>query len=82
MEAGYNPFSVNGNATGHNFSEYVQGQKGCCSHFSIPVLDQFELLGANEYNYQLYYVKDKLHLNEDGYRKMGPVQAAFLADGK
>lgn len=49
---------------------------------SIPVLDQFELLGANEYNYQLYYVKDKLHLNEDGYRKMGPVQAAFLADGK
>ena len=82
MEAGYNPFSTNGNATGHNFSEYVQGQKDCCSHFSIPVLDQFELLGANEYNYQLYYVKDKLHLNEDGYRKMGPVQAAFLADGK
>lgn len=82
MEPGYNPFSTNSNNTGHNFSEYVQAQKDCCDHFSIPVFDQFQLLGVNEYNYQLYYVKDKLHLNEDGYRKIGPAQAAFLADGK
>ena len=81
-EAGYNPFSENGNATGHNFSEYVKAQKECCSHLSVPVLDQFELLGVNEYNYPLYYLRDKLHMNEDGYRKAGPVQAAFLADGK
>lgn len=81
-EAGYNPFSADGNLRGVNFSEYVKGQKECCSRFSIPVFDQFELLGANDYNFTLYYVKDKLHLNEDGYRKVGPVQAAFLADGK
>lgn len=81
-EAGYNPFSTNGNATGHNFSDYVTGQKDCCNHLSIPVFDQFQLLGVNEYNFQLYYVGDKLHLKEDGYRKIGPAQAAFLADGK
>lgn len=81
-EAGNNPFSTDGNYTGNNFSDYVQGQKDCCSHFSIPVFDQFQLLGANAYNYSLYYVKDKLHLNEAGYQKVGPVQTAFLADGK
>lgn len=80
-EAGHNPFSKNGNATGHNFSDYVAGQKDCCSHLSIPVFDQFQQLGVNEYNYQLYYVSDKLHLKEEGYRKIGPAQAAFLADG-
>lgn len=82
VEAGYNPFYTEGNATGHNFFEYVKAQKECCSHFSIPILDQFELLGANVYNFEQYYVKDKLHLKEEGYRKIGPVQAAFLADGK
>lgn len=81
-EAGHNPFSTEGNATGSNFAEYVKGQKDCCSHLSIPVFDQFELLGANEYNYQLYYVGDKLHLKEEGYLKIAPAQAAFLADGK
>jgi len=81
-EAGYNPFSEKGNATGHNFSEYVKGQKDCCTYLSIPVFDQFELLGVNEYNYHLYYVGDKLHLKEEGYSKIGPAQAAFLADGK
>lgn len=81
-EDGYNPFSTATNLAGHNFSEYVQAQKECCSHYSVPILDQFELLGVNEFNYQLYYVNDKLHLNEAGYRKMGPIQAAFLADGK
>lgn len=81
-EPGYNPFSTDGNLIGTSFSEYVEAQKECCRHFSIPVFDQFELLGANIYNYQLYYTQDRLHLNEDGYRKIGPAQAAFLADGK
>ena len=81
-EAGYNPFSQDGNATGHNFYDYVKGQKDCCSHLSIPVFDQFELFGVNEYNYPLYYVEDKLHLKKEGYIKIAPAQAAFLADGK
>jgi hypothetical protein len=30
----------------------------------------------------LFYLQDKLHMNEDGYRRIGPVQASFLADGR
>ena len=46
------------------------------------MLDQFNLQGINEFNVDLYYLGDKLHMNEDGYRRIGPVQAAFLADGR
>lgn len=33
-------------------------------------------------NSALYYLDDRLHMNEAGYRKIGPVQAAFLSNGK
>ena len=46
------------------------------------MLDQFNLQGINEFNMAEYYKGDKLHMNEDGYRKIGPVQAAFLANGR
>ena len=46
------------------------------------MLDQFNLQGINEFNVENFYMKDKLHMNEDGYRRIGPVQAAFLADGR
>jgi len=81
-EEGHNPFSENVNATGNNFAAYVKGQKDCCEYFCIPVLDQFNLQGINEYNYKEYYKNDSLHMTDDGYLKVGPVQAAFLADGK
>lgn len=38
--------------------------------------------GINEFNCGLYYQKDLLHMNEDGYRKIGPIQAAFLSNGR
>ena len=60
----------------------IDGQKACCAYYGIPVLDQFNLQGINEFNVDLFYLGDKLHMNEDGYRRIGPVQAAFLADGR
>ena len=46
------------------------------------MLDQFSLQGMNEYNADLYYLKDRLHMNEDGYRRIGLMQAAFLSEGR
>ena len=81
-DAGHNPFSVEPNKTGRTFAEYIEGQKACCAYYGIPVLDQFNLQGINEFNVEKFYVNDKLHMNEDGYRRIAPVQAAFLADGR
>ena len=81
-DAGHNPFSQEPNKTGKTFADYIDGQKACCAYYGIPVLDQFNLQGINEFNVDLFYLGDKLHMNEDGYRRIGPVQAAFLADGR
>ena len=80
-EGGYNPFSEVINSIGKTFSEYVAEQKKCCEHYNIPVLDQFNLQGINEFNYTNYYISDKLHMNEEGYKKIGYVQAEFLKNG-
>ena len=82
QDAGHNPFSTEPNKTGKTFAEYIQAQRDCCAYYGIPVLDQFNLQGINEFNVSEYYVGDKLHMNEEGYRKIGPVQAAFLANGR
>jgi len=81
-DAGHNPFSAEPNKTGKTFADYIDGQKACCAYYGIPVLDQFNLQGINEFNVDRFYVGDKLHMNEAGYRKIGPVQADFLADGR
>ena len=81
-DAGHNPFSDRPNQTGKTFAEYIEGQKACCAYYGIPVLDQFSLQGINEFNAGLYYLGDKLHMNEDGYRRLGPVQADFLSAGR
>ena len=73
---------VMGNKTGKTFADYIEGQKACCAYYGIPVLDQFNLQGINEFNVEQFYMGDKLHMNEAGYRRIGPVQAAFLADGR
>lgn len=80
-EDGYNPYSTKKNRTGKNFAQYVEAQKQCCLHYGIPVLDQFSLQGVNIFNYSEYYMPDKLHMNEDGYRKIGYRQAEFLSTG-
>lgn len=82
IDAGHNPFSSGPNRTGKTFAEYIDAQKACCAYYGVPVLDQFNLQGINEFNCTLYYQKDLLHMNEDGYRKIGPVQAAFLSNGR
>ena len=81
-EAGFNPCSEAPNKTGKTFAEYIEAQKACCARFGIPVLDQFSLQEMNEYNADLYYLKDRLHMNEDGYRRIGLMQAAFLSEGR
>ena len=81
-DAGHNPFSQEPNKTGKTFADYIEAQKACCAYYGIPVLDQFNLQGINAFNVELFYLGDRLHMNEDGYRRIGPVQAAFLADGR
>ena len=81
-DSGHNPFSEDVNQAGHTFADYVQGQIDCCRYHGIPVLDQFSVQDIDEHNYTLYYLPDQLHMNEDGYRRIGPVQAAFLANGR
>ena len=80
-DSGGNPFSTETNATGRTFADYVKGQKDCCLYYGIPVLDQFNLQGINRFNAHVFYLEDLLHMNEEGYRRIGAVQAAFLANG-
>lgn len=79
QESGYDPFSEVTGKAGATFADYVKAQKECCEHYGIPVLDQFGIQGVNEFNYTEYYKADRLHMTEDGYRFIGPAQAAFIA---
>ena len=81
-DSGHNPYSVSPNKTGKTFADYVEAQKACCAYYGIPVLDQFNLQGINEFNVENYYKGDLLHMNEEGYRRIAPVQAAFLSNGR
>lgn len=80
-DSGYNPYSTDVNETGKSFAEYVRAQIECCRCHGVPVLDQFSLQGVDIHNYGQFYLDDKLHMNEAGYRRVGPMQAAFLANG-
>ena len=80
-DSGHNPFSTDANTTGKTFWEYIEAMKECCEHYGIPVLDQFNFHGVNDFNYTNYFKSDNLHLNEAGYRLIGWVQAEFLANG-
>lgn len=79
--AGHNPFSTETNGAGFRFADYVQAQKECCLRLGIPLFDQFECFGVNQYNFTNFYKKDALHLKTEGYLRLGPLQALFLADG-
>ncbi|MBK0379376.1 SGNH/GDSL hydrolase family protein [Mucilaginibacter sp. SD-g] len=69
---GYDPFIANG------MNEYVKMQKEVCELHGIPILDQFFIGGYNIYNQKLYY-RDPIHMNVSGYKKLGELQASFLA---
>jgi len=81
QDAGNNPFSEAPNKTGKSFADYIDAQKACCAYYGIPVLDQFNLQGINQFNVKQFYKEDLTHMNEEGYRRIGPVQAAFLSNG-
>ena len=80
-DSGCNPFSAETNSDGKTFADYVQAQKDCCAYYGIPVLDQFSLQCINRFNVEEFYKDDLLHMTSEGYRRIGPVQAAFLARG-
>ena len=80
--SGYNPFSTDTNKTGKTFAQYVEAQIACCRYHGVPVLDQFSLQDVDIHNFQPFYQEDKLHMTEEGYRRIAPLQAAFLANGK
>ncbi|WP_296701192.1 SGNH/GDSL hydrolase family protein, partial [Algoriphagus sp.] len=69
---GYDPFDQEG------MVKYVELQKQICELHGIPYLDQFTLGGYNIYNQELYY-RDPIHMNEEGYKKLGALQVSFLA---
>ena len=69
---GYDPFVENG------MGPYVEMQKKVCELHGIPYLDQFTLGGYSIYNKDLYYA-DPIHMNAQGYVKLGALQVAFLA---
>ncbi|MHB9142931.1 MAG: SGNH/GDSL hydrolase family protein [Paludibacter sp.] len=69
---GYDPFYSQG------MNQYVDMQKKVCELYGIPVLDQYSLGGYDIYNKYLYY-KDDIHMNEEGYKKIGKLQVSFLA---
>lgn len=81
-DAGYNPFSTDVNKTKKNFAQYVDAQIACCRYQGVPVLDQFSLQDVGIDNYQPFYLEDKLHMTEEGYRRIAPLQASFLAAGR
>ncbi|WP_339880194.1 SGNH/GDSL hydrolase family protein [uncultured Algoriphagus sp.] len=68
----YDPFEENG------MVRYVNMQKKICEFHGIPYLDQFTLGGYSIYNKDLYYT-DPIHMNEEGYKKLGELQVSFLA---
>jgi lysophospholipase L1-like esterase len=69
---GYDPFEKEGMVS------YVDMQKKICELHGIPYLDQFTLGGYNTFNQALFY-RDPIHMNADGYKKIGALQVAFLA---
>ena len=77
-EDGWNPFSEVHNATGLNFADYVQAQKEGCAHFGVPLLDQFAMQAVNPINAAVFYKSDLLHMTEEGYARIAPLQVEFL----
>lgn len=77
-EDGWNPFSDAHNGAGLNFAAYVQAQKECCAYYGVPLLDQFALQAVNPINAPAFYKPDLLHMTDEGYARIAPVQVAFL----
>lgn len=57
---------------------YVKAQIDICNRLNIPYLDQNSLSGLTENNFYLFFLPDKVHLNENGYKFIAPLQIKFL----
>mgnify|MGYP005752580203 CR=1 FL=1 len=68
----YDPLAPN------SMASYVEMQKQICELHGIPYLDQFTKGGYTIFNKDLYYV-DPIHMNWQGYQKLGELQVSFLA---
>ena len=78
---GYDPYSEEKNNLGYSFKEYSEAIKNCADMYNIPVFDQWNIMGINIFNYAGYFNRDKLHMNEAGYSRIGDMQAQFLKNG-
>lgn len=62
-----------------SFADYIAGQRDCCDRFHIPFLDQWNMLGINEYNKLAYFPSTDLrHMNVYGYTRLAYKQAEWL----
>jgi lysophospholipase L1-like esterase len=69
----------NGYLSTGRLSQHVDAQKLFCKTYNIPYLDQFSLFGLNLNNYRAYYIPDDdLHLTDEGYLLIAPMQAHFI----
>lgn len=59
---------------------FVDGQIAVCTKNKIPYLNQWQLCGFDENNFTRYYLPDKIHLNEEGYRHIGSMQMEFIRE--
>ena len=55
---------------------FIDAQIDLCKSLNIPYLDQSVFY--TEKNYKDYYMSDEVHLNENGYRKIAPMQIDFF----
>ena len=71
-------FSYDGYLETGLLSQFVKAQKQFCETYEIPYLDQFLLSGFNINNCKSYYHNDYVHLLNEGYCFVAPMQANFI----
>ena len=65
------------NSAGFSYFDYKNAQKEIAERFNIPVLDLWNIMDINEYNYKKFYYDD-LHLNVDGIVRLAYKTGNFL----
>ncbi len=79
---GYDPASTETNKCGHNFYYYTQLQREIADLQGLKFFDQFSLPILTPQTKDLFYLKDNLHMNYNGYANVGLYQLYFLATEK
>jgi hypothetical protein len=58
----------------------VNGQIAVCERNRIPCLDQWKRCGFDKNNFTQYYLSDKIHLTNAGYKHIGTMQMEFIRE--